>query len=88
VALRAAEEAARIARQRLSVANRQLDLARRAFNAGEIAPFDLFRVRQLQVDAAGAQAQAEVNAGRARSRLNQSLGAVPGGEGGELVSAR
>ena len=71
------------------MANRQLDLARRAFNAGEIAPFDLFRVRQLQVDAAGAQAQAEVNAGRARSRLNQSLGVVPGsGEGAELVSAK
>ncbi len=87
VALRAAEDAARIARQRLSVANRQLDLARRAFNAGEIAPFDLFRVRQLQVEAAGAQAQAEVNAGRARSRLNQALGVVPGG-GEELVSAR
>ncbi len=86
-ALRAAEDAARIARRRLSVANRQLDLARRAFNAGEIAPFDLFRVRQLQVDAAGAQAQAEVNAGRARARLNQSLGVVPGG-GEELVSAR
>jgi outer membrane protein TolC len=88
VALRAAEGAVRIARERLSVANRQLDLARRAFNAGEIAPFDLFRVRQLQVDAAGAQAQAEVDAGRARSRLNQSLGVVPGGEGAELVSAR
>jgi outer membrane protein TolC len=88
VALRQAEDAARIARQRLSVANRQLDLARRAFNAGEIAPFDLFRVRQLQVDAAGAQAQAEVTAGRARARLNQSLGVVPGGEGADLVSAR
>lgn len=86
VALRAAEEAARIARQRLSVANRQLDLARRAFNAGEIAPFDLFRVRQLQVEAAGAQAQTDVTAGRSRSRLNQALGVVPGSE--ELVSAR
>ncbi len=88
VALRRAEDASRIARQRLSVANRQLDLARRAFNAGEIAPFDLFRVRQLQVDAAGAQAQAEVTAGRARSRLNQALGVVPGGGEDLLLSAR
>ena len=86
VALRAAEGAARIARQRLSVANRQLDLARRAFSAGETGLFDLYRIRQLQLEAAGGQAQAEVTAGRARSRLNQALGVVPGAE--ELVSAR
>ncbi|GAA0575638.1 TolC family protein [Craurococcus roseus] len=87
VALRAAEEAARIARRRLAVANQQLDLARRAFNAGETGLFDLFRIRQLQVEAAGGQAQAEVNAGRARSRVNQAVGAVPGAEA-HFVSAR
>ena len=85
-ALRAAEEAARIARRRLSLANQQLDLARRAFNAGETGLFELYRIRQLQLEAAGGQAQAEVNAGRARSRLNQSFGAVPGSE--EFVSAK
>jgi outer membrane protein TolC len=85
-ALRAAEGAARIARQRLSVANQQLDLARRAFSAGETGLFELYRIRQLQLEAAGGQAQAEVTAGRARSRLNQALGVVPGAE--ELVSAR
>ena len=86
VALRMAEEAARIARQRLAVANQQLDLGRRAFNAGETGLFDLYRIRQLQLEAASTQAQADVTAGRARSRLNQALGAVPGGEG--LLSAR
>ncbi len=86
VALRLAEEAARIARRRLSVANQQLDLGRRAFNAGETGLFDLYRIRQLQLEAASTQAQAEVTTGRARSRLNQALGVVPGAE--ELVSAR
>lgn len=86
VSLRAAEEAARIARRRLALANQQLGLARRAFNAGETGLFDLYRIRQLQVEAAGAQAQAEVTAGRARSRLNQALGVVPGAEA--LISAR
>lgn len=80
-AYRAAEEAARIARRRLSVANEQLNLGRRAFNAGETGLFELYRIRQLQLEAADAQAQADVTAGRARSRLNQALGAVPGGDG-------
>lgn len=87
LALRAAEEAARIARQRLAVANQQLDLARRAFNQGETGLFDLFRIRQLQVEAAGGQAEAEVAAGRARSRLNQAIGVVPGAEE-QFLSAR
>jgi outer membrane protein TolC len=86
VALRLAEEAARIARRRLSLANQQLDLGRRAFNQGETGLFDLYRIRQIQLEAASTQAQADVTAGRARSRLNQALAPVPGGEG--LVSAR
>lgn len=77
-ALRAAEEAFRLARQRLSVADQQLDVARRAFRQGETGIFDLYRVRQLQLEAAGAEARAAVQAGRARSRLNQALGVVPG----------
>ncbi len=77
-ALRAAEEAVRIARQRLSVANQQLDTARGAFRAGETGIFDLYRVRQLQLEAAGAEARATVQLGRARSRLNQAVGYAPG----------
>lgn len=78
VALRAAEATGRLARQRLGVADQQLGIARRAFQGGEIGLFDLYRVRQLQVDAAGAEARTAVAAGRARSRLNQAVGAVPG----------
>lgn len=77
-ALRAAEAATRLARQRLGVADQQLGIARRAFQAGETGLFDLYRIRQLQLDAAGAEARATVAAGRARSRLNQALGVVPG----------
>ncbi len=77
-ALRAAEEAARIARQRLAVADQQLDTARRAFRAGETGIFDLYRVRQLQLEAAGAEARTAVQLGRARSRLNQAVGYAPG----------
>ncbi|WP_052213841.1 TolC family protein [Belnapia sp. F-4-1] len=77
-ALRAAEEAFRIARQRLSIADQQLDTARRAFRAGETGIFDLYRVRQLQLEAAGAEARASVQLGRARSRLNQAVGYAPG----------
>lgn len=77
-ALRAAQEAARIARQRLSVANQQYDTARRAFRAGETGIFDLYRVRQLQLEAAGAEARTAVQVGRARSRLNQAVGYAPG----------
>lgn len=88
VQLGAAEEAARIARQRLSVANQQLDLGRRAFNQGETGLFELYRIRQLQLEAASTQAQADVTLGRARSRLNQALGAVPGGEGLAALAER
>ena len=77
-ALRAAEENVRLARQRLGVADRQLEAARRAFRSGETGLFDLYRVRQLQLEAAGAEARAAVAAGRARSRLNQAIGAIPG----------
>lgn len=77
LALRAAEDAAGIARRRLEVADRQLDAARRAFRAGETGLFDLYRVRQLQLEAAGAEARAAVAVGRAQSRVNQAVGALP-----------
>jgi outer membrane protein, heavy metal efflux system len=76
-ALRASEQALRIARERLAVADRQMDAARRTFRAGETGLFDLYRVRQLQLEAAGAEVRAEVAVGQTRSRLNQALGAVP-----------
>lgn len=76
-ALQAADAASRIARARLAVADQQYGIAQRAFRAGETGTFDLLRIRQQQLDAAGAEAQAAIGAARARSRLNQALGAVP-----------
>lgn len=76
-ALRAAEAAARTARARLAVAEQQLGIAQRAFRAGETATFDLLRVRQQQLEAAGNEAQTAIGFRRARSRLNQAMGAVP-----------
>jgi outer membrane protein TolC len=73
----AAERARRVAAERRAVAERQLAAARTAFRSGEIGAFDLFRVRQLQIEAAAVDARAEVDAGQARSRLNQALGVAP-----------
>ncbi|TCZ59675.1 TolC family protein [Roseicella aquatilis] len=77
--LAAAEQARRLAAERRAVAERQITAARTAFRAGEIGAFDLFRVRQLQIEAAAVDARAQVDVGRARSRLNQALGLLPGG---------
>ncbi|MCB4820170.1 TolC family protein [Roseicella aerolata] len=77
--LAAAARAQRLAAERRAVAEQQLAAARTAFRSGEIGAFDLFRVRQLQIEAVAVDAQAEVEAGRARSRLNQALGLAPGG---------
>jgi outer membrane protein, heavy metal efflux system len=79
VAVAATERARRIAAERRAVADQQLAAARSAFRSGEIGAFDLFRVRQLQIEAVAGDARAQVDAGRARSRLNQALGVVPGG---------
>lgn len=76
-ALAAAERFAGLARERARVAAQQSDGARRAFGGGEIGAFDLFRVRQLALEAQGARARAETDLGRARSRLNGALGAEP-----------
>ena len=78
VGLAAAEQARRTAAERQTVADRQLAAAQAAFRSGEIGAFDLFRVRQLQIEAVAVAARAQVDAGRARSRLNQALGVVPG----------
>ena len=77
LALGAAEQARRLAADRRAVAERQLAAARTAFRSGEIGAFDLFRVRQLQIEAAAVDARAQVDVGRARSRLNQALGLAP-----------
>ncbi len=74
--LRAAEVAAQWARQRLAVADQQLDVARRAFRSGDTGLFELYRVRQLWLEATGAEARLAVELGRARSRLNQALGVI------------
>ncbi|MCR0982645.1 TolC family protein [Roseomonas pecuniae] len=77
-ALRRAEEAQTLARRRLSIAQQQLASGNRAFRAGEMTLFDLVRIRQIGIDAASTAAQAEVNVGLGRARLNQALGAEPG----------
>lgn len=76
-ALQAAQEADRLARARLAVAERQLAGARTAFRAGETSIFDLYRVRQLQIEAVTAAGRTAVGLGRARARLNQALGVLP-----------
>ncbi len=75
--LRAAEAALRLARQRLAVATEQEGIALRAFRAGETGTFDLFRVRQLRLEAANDEGQASIAANRARSRVNQAAGVLP-----------
>ena len=56
--LSSSEAALRLARQRLAVADQQLNVAQRAFRSGETGLFDLYRVRQLWLEAAGAEARA------------------------------
>jgi outer membrane protein TolC len=75
--LAAAQKAAGLAAKRLAVANEQFDLSRKSFALGEIDAFDLYRVRQMQLEAQKAQAGASVAAGQAASRLNQAQGYAP-----------
>ncbi|WP_457796249.1 TolC family protein [Methylocystis sp. S23] len=75
--LAAAQKAATLAARRLTVANEQFDLSRKSFALGEINAFDLYRVRQLQLDAQRGQASASVNVGQAISRVNQAQGYAP-----------
>ncbi|MBY6242396.1 TolC family protein [Methylosinus sp. Sm6] len=76
-ALVAARRADGLAAERLRVATDQFELARKAFRLGEINAFDLYRVRQLQLDAQRARADAAVDLGVAQSRLNQAWGYAP-----------
>ena len=77
VALATARRAAGIANSRLSVANDQFELSRKAFKLGELSAFDLYRVRQIQLEAQRMEANAEINVGVAISRLNQAQGYAP-----------
>ena len=76
-ALAAAQRAAGLANSRLAVANDQFELSRKSFRLGEISAFDLYRVRQIQLEAQRMQANAATNVGVAISRLNQALGYAP-----------
>jgi outer membrane protein TolC len=76
-ALSAARRAEGLAAKRLAVANEQFELARKAFQLGEVSAVDLYRVRQSQLDAQRAQASAAIDVGVAQSRLNQALGYAP-----------
>jgi outer membrane protein TolC len=76
-ALAAAQRAAKLANSRLTVANDQFELSRKAFKLGEISAFDLYRVRQIQLEAQRMEANAEINVGVAISRLNQAQGYAP-----------
>lgn len=78
-ALRASQSVRRLAQQRLTIADQQLTIANRGYRAGETTLFDLVRVRQIQIEAANAAAEADVAAGLARARLNQAMGAEPQG---------
>ncbi|MCC3246996.1 TolC family protein [Methylocystis sp. WRRC1] len=76
-ALAAAQKAAGLADKRLAVANEQFELSRKSFALGEISAFDLYRVRQIQLEAQRMQAGAAINVGVAVSRVNQALGYAP-----------
>ncbi|AZG75827.1 TolC family protein [Methylocystis rosea] len=75
--LAAARRAATFANARLVVANDQFELSRKAFKLGELSAFDLYRVRQIQLEAQRMEANAEINVGVAISRLNQAQGYAP-----------
>lgn len=75
--LRATEAAARLARERLRVAREQEASALTAFRAGETGTFELFRARQLRLEAANEEGRAAIAALRARSLLNQARGVLP-----------
>jgi outer membrane protein TolC len=76
-ALRAAEGSLRIARQRLAVAREQEGIALNAFRGGETGTFDLFRVRQLRLEAAEGESRAAVEVNRAPLAPQPSAGRDP-----------
>ena len=48
-----------------------------AYALGELSAFDLYRVRQIQLEAQRMQASAAVSVGAAVSRVNQAQGYAP-----------
>lgn len=77
-ALIAARKVEASAAKRLAVASEQYEVALKSMRLGEINAFDLFRVRQLRLDAQRARSAARIEAGLAHSRLNQARGLAPG----------
>jgi len=77
IALNTAQKAAKSASQRLSVASEQFELSRKSYALGETSAFDLYRVRQIQLEAQRMQAAATVSVGAAISRVNQAYGYTP-----------
>ena len=55
-ALAAARRSEALAAKRLAIANEHFELSRKAFSLGEISAFELYRVRQSQLDALHARA--------------------------------
>jgi outer membrane protein TolC len=84
-----ARQIAGLARTRLNLANEQLAIARTAFRSGALSALDLFRIQQLQLEAARASVEAATSLGLAESRLNQAIGFVPlNPQRGDRVGAR
>lgn len=73
----AARKAEASATARLAVADQQYEIAIKSMRLGEINAVDLFRVRQIRLDAQRSRAAAQVEAGLAFSRLNQARGVAP-----------
>ena len=76
-AVAAARRVQGLADNRLKVASEQFELARKAFQLGENSAADLYRVRQLQLDAQRTRAASSIDLGVAQSRLNQAYGYAP-----------
>lgn len=74
----AARKAEGSAAARFSVANQQYEIALKSIRLGEISAVDLFRVRQIRLEAQRSHVAAQVEAGLAVSRLNQARGYAPG----------
>jgi cobalt-zinc-cadmium efflux system outer membrane protein len=66
-----------LAVERAKVLTRQSGLVARGFQAGQTSLFDTIRARTLAYEAEIAGSRAEIGVAKARSRLNQAVGAVP-----------
>lgn len=77
VAFVSAQKASKLADQRLMIADEQFELSRKSYALGETSAFDLYRVRQIQLEAQKMQAAASISVGVSISRLNQAQGFAP-----------